>query len=199
MASVATMLLAITLILGLRIGDVPPWLNGPKVAKEAGDETKFLEIQARSDEGVAALIITACSRSAWRFFCAVCAQHVNHVLRRHEPLVREVVETYALDGILRPSHRANKRRNFPAAVFGMLTILFIAGLGAASDWSIDYPVHVERAANWVTPHLIAACVGIVITIAAFYFQAVKLQQQGEHIARIMDEVGRVRKEQGLNE
>jgi hypothetical protein len=199
MASVATMLLAITLILGLRIGDVPALVERAKAAQAAGNDTQFREIQARSDEGVAALInhrLFAIGVAIFVLF--VHSMSITYFVGTSR-WCREVVETYALDRNLAAIAQSNKRRNFPAAVFGMLTILFIAGLGAASDWSIDYPVHVERAANWVTPHLIAACVGIVITVAAFYFQAVKLQQQGEHIARIMEEVGRVRKERGLSE
>ncbi len=143
MASVATMLMAITLFLGLRIGDVPALADRAKVARDAGDE--------------------------------------------------------ALDRAFAEQAQNNKRRNFPVAVGGMLTILVIAGIGAASDWSVEYPVNVKRAALWATPHLIAACVGIGIMIVAFYFQALKLQQQGEHIARIMDEVARIRKERGLSE
>lgn len=199
MASVATMLLAITLILGLRIGDVPGLAERAKVAKEAGDEAQYLEIKARSDEGVAALInhrLFAIGVSIFVLF--VNSMSITYFVGTSR-WCREVVETYALDRAFAEQAQSNKRRNFPFAVGGMLTILFIAGIGAASDWSVDYPVNVERAAQWATPHLIAACVGIGIMIVAFYFQAVKLQQQGEHIARIMDEVGRVRKERGLND
>jgi hypothetical protein len=199
MASVATMLMAITLFLGLRIGDVPALADRAKVARDAGDEAKYLEIKARSDEGVAALVnhrLFAIGVSIFVLF--VNSMSITYFVGTSR-WCREVVETYGLDRAFAEQAQNNKRRNFPVAVGGMLTILVIAGIGAASDWSVEYPVNVKRAALWATPHLIAACVGIGIMIVAFYFQALKLQQQGEHIARIMDEVARIRKERGLSE
>jgi hypothetical protein len=199
MASVAVMLLAITLILGLRIGDVPELVERAKAAKQAGDETKFQEIQARSDLGVAAMInhrLFAIGVSIFVLF--VNSMSITYFVGTSR-WCREVGETYALDRAFAEQAQRNKRRNFPWALLGMLTILFIAGVGAASDWSVDFPVNVERAANWATPHLIAACAGIGLMIIAFYFQALKLQEQGQHIARIMDEVARIRRERGLSD
>lgn len=199
MASVAVMLLAIALILGLRIADVPELTERAQAADRAGDTVKLEEIRAKASDGAAALNthrLFAIGVSIFVLF--VNSMSITYFVGTSR-WCREVGETYALDRAFAEQAQRHKRRNFPWAVLGMLTILFIAGLGAAADWSVDYPVNVERAANWATPHLLAACSGIGLMIVAFYFQAVKLQQQGEHIARIMDEVARIRRERGLND
>ncbi len=197
MASVAVMLLAITLILGLRIGDVPEVAERARVAKNAGDEARYLELKERSDAGVLAL-------SNHRIFAigvAIFVLFVNSMSITYfvgtSRWCREVGETYALDHNFAEQAQSYKRRNFPWALLGMLTVLFIAGFGAASDWSVDGDV--ERAARWAMPHLVSACVGLGIMVVAFYFQALKLHEQGNHIARIMDEVARIRKERGLSD
>lgn len=199
MASVAVMLLAITLILGLRIGDVPELTERAKVAERAGETTKLEEIQAKAKTDAEALV----THRLFAIGTAIFVLFVNSMSITYfvgtSRWCREVGETYALDRAFAATAQSNKRRNFPFAVTGMLTILLIAGFGAAADWSVDYPVNVERAAQWATPHLIAACVGVGITVVVFYLQAMKLHEQGQHIARIMDEVARIRKERGLTD
>ena len=202
MASVAVMLLAITLILGLRVGDANDVLSLEQRAKEAldtGNKAQFAEYYERAQEHKAAL-------NTHRLFAigtAIFVLFVNSMSITYfvgtSRWCREVGETYALDRSFAEQAQSHKRRNFPWAVLGMLTILFIAGFGAASDWGYDFPNNVERAKTWSLPHLITACAGVGITIIAFYFQATKLHEQGQHIARIMEEVGRIRKERGLND
>src|SRR5262245_13580169 len=160
MASVAVMLLAITLILGLRVGDANDVLSLEKRAKEAldaGNKSQFDEYYERAQEHKAAL-------NAHRLFAigtAIFVLFVNSMSITYfvgtSRWCREVGETYALDQSFAVTAQSHKRRNFPWAVLGMLTILTIAGFGAASDWSVDYPANVERAAQWATPHLISAC------------------------------------------
>jgi hypothetical protein len=199
MASVAVMLLAITLILGLRIGDVPELTERAKAASQAGDTAKVEEIQAKAKTDADALV----THRLFAIGTAIFVLFVNSMSITYfvgtSRWCREVGETYGLEQNFAAIAQSHKRRNFPYAVLGMLTILFIAGFGAAADWSVDYPVNVERAARWATPHLISACVGVGVLVVAFYLQALKLHEQGNHIARIMDEVARIRKERGLND
>lgn len=80
---------------------------------------------------------------------------------------REVVEAYGLDWQLAEESRRLKRRSFPIAVCGMLTIVGIVALGGAADPGGS----ANQAAGWVMPHYLAAMAGIAFVAFAYYFQA----------------------------
>lgn len=71
---------------------------------------------------------------------------------------REVVDAFSLDAELAARSQRLKKRAFPWSLIAILLILFIAGLGAASD-----PVTLNPdAADWVEYHWGLAMLGIVV-------------------------------------
>ena len=71
---------------------------------------------------------------------------------------REVVQTYQLDPAPAEASQRLKRRAFPLALAGMLVVVAIGALGAASDPATGRPgTH-----DWVNIHLIAAMAGFGI-------------------------------------
>jgi hypothetical protein len=107
----------------------------------------------------------------------------------------EVVETYKLPKSLADESARVKRRSFPWAVIGMLTIVVIITLGAASDPSAMNHVH---SAKYVQTHMLVALSGIALIIWAFIKQAECLSAHAQVIEKIMTEVRRVRMERGLD-
>ncbi len=79
---------------------------------------------------------------------------------------REVVETYQLDPHLAAQSQQLKRRAFPWAVAGMLMMIVLVALGAASDPGANY----EGAANWITIHMMAAILGTALVAFSFLQQ-----------------------------
>jgi hypothetical protein len=108
---------------------------------------------------------------------------------------REVVETYRLDPTLIQRSQQLKRRTFPWALGGMLTMLVVVSLGAASDPGANF----EGGANWVTPHLMAAILGTGFVAYSFLVQVGRIGANYEIIESILAEVRRIRSERGLEE
>lgn len=103
---------------------------------------------------------------------------------------REVVEAYGLDEQLAQRSRSLKRRSFPFAFLGMITILAIVALGAASDPGAS----LASPASWVLPHTMAAMAGTVLIALAFYFQITAISANYQVINEILSEAQRVRNE-----
>lgn len=106
---------------------------------------------------------------------------------------KEVTETYHLDmERVRKSVRL-KRRAFAVALIGMLTVVGIIALGGAADPATG---RVGTQA-WTIYHLTAALAGAVL-IAWTYFAAWQyVWQQHAIIQEIVAEVGKIRRERGL--
>jgi len=106
---------------------------------------------------------------------------------------REVVETYGLDGELAARSARLKRKSFPLALLGMLTIVGVVALGAASDpgSAISHP-------RWLDWHLLAGLTGTGIVAASFYVQWTRMAANHVVIDQIMAEVRRIRAERGLD-
>ncbi len=97
----------------------------------------------------------------------------------------EVVDAYGLDPELAEKSRTLKRRSFPWALLGILTVLSIAALGAASD---PYASTADPS-SWVTLHWLAALAGTVLIGMAFYFQSHAVGANYGVIESILEEVG----------
>lgn len=106
---------------------------------------------------------------------------------------REVVETYGLDRALILRSSALKRRAFPWAVSAMLVIVAVSALGAAADPATRRP----WTADWVYPHLIGALVGWAFIAWAFWQEWLRIGDHHAVISDILNEVRRIRHEQGL--
>jgi hypothetical protein len=107
---------------------------------------------------------------------------------------KEVTETYRLDsGPLRRSTLL-KRRTFPWCVIGMLAVVAVGALGAASDPGTGRP----NTADMANVHLIAALGGLAF-IAWTYFQAwLNIAENQLVIQEIVGMVARIRQERGLD-
>jgi hypothetical protein len=110
---------------------------------------------------------------------------------------REVAETYHLDpSYVRRSARL-KRRAFPWAVTGMLTVVGIAALGAAADPAAAVRAQPPFGLAWSQVHLIGALAGTSFIAGSFVALWVLIDGHRQLILDILAEVRRIRAEKGL--
>lgn len=115
---------------------------------------------------------------------------------------KEVSETYRLppEFVLRANKL--KRRAFPISVMSMLIVVGIVALGGAADpgssFSRDLIARFGDNFAWADVHLGAALAGMALIAAGFYFQATYIHANQTIISEVMAEVGRIRKERGLD-
>jgi hypothetical protein len=107
---------------------------------------------------------------------------------------KEVIETYGISPQLAERSARLKRSTFPWALFGILAMFLVIGLGAAADPS---GANWQRSASYVLPHYLAAIVGLVVVIAAFWVQISRIAENYAVIEQILAEVQRIRAEQNL--
>jgi len=106
---------------------------------------------------------------------------------------KEVVDTYRLSADLSASSTRLKRRSFPFALLGMLTILGISALGAASD-----PGTLRMTtSSWVIPHYAAAVGGIGLLAVLFWLQSGLIHANTLVVEQILERVREIRREKGL--
>jgi len=107
----------------------------------------------------------------------------------------EVSAAYDIDNAKALESQRLKRRNFPRAVIGSLSILGIVVLGAAAD-----PDGMMRqdAVNYVNYHLVAAFLGIAIVAWSFFQQAHFVASNFLLIQDILDQVKAIRLAKGLD-
>ncbi len=107
---------------------------------------------------------------------------------------KEVTETYKLDPEpLRQSARL-KRRTFPWAIMGMLSVVGVAALGAASDPGTGG----KETAEWATIHLGGAFAGLAFIAWTYYRAWLNIVANQSVIKQIVDAVGVIRRERGLD-
>jgi hypothetical protein len=108
--------------------------------------------------------------------------------------VKEVCEAYELAPALPDKSNQLKRQTFPWSLTGIISILIIVALGAASDPGTLN----ESTANWVLPHSFAAVIGACLIVAAIVVQAFNLHQNAKIIDEVVEEVRRARVARGLD-
>lgn len=107
---------------------------------------------------------------------------------------KEVTEAYSLDaGPLRESTLL-KRRTFPWCVVGMLTVVGVGALGAASDPGANLP-HTQQTSTF---HLAAAWAGLCLVAWTYYRAWLNIVANQEVIDRIVGQVKAIRRERGLD-
>ncbi len=172
LAWLAVVMMAAALVLGLNVGDLHQ--------KPSADTLRWATVHRLS--GVAA---------------ALCVVLVNSIVMTYfigtSRWCKEVCETYQLDRSFIERSTQIKRRTFPWAVIGMLTVVGVIALGGAAD-----PGTLRAGTeNWVIPHLLGAMIGLVVVGWAFFVEWQNIQANHVVIADVLAEVRRIRLERGL--
>lgn len=176
LALVAVLFLALSLALGLRVGDP---LGG-------ADREAMGRIGLHFLCGLAAsLIVVLVMSIAVTYFIGTSRW------------CREVSETYRLDPRFALRSNQLKRAAFPYALGGMLVMVAIAALGAASDPAAAMQVQPVGDVSWATVHFGAALGGTALLGFAFVMLWLRIDEHRRVIAEILAEVHRIRAEKGL--
>jgi hypothetical protein len=111
---------------------------------------------------------------------------------------REVVETYSLDvELIRRSNRL-KRSTFPYALASILAIVGLVALGGAADPAARVRLPPLGDLTWTNIHFAAACLALCFIAYASFIQSHNIRENHTIINDVMAEVGRIRKERGLD-
>lgn len=106
---------------------------------------------------------------------------------------KEVCETYGLDASYSQRSDRRKSKTFPWSLLGIVTVLTMAALGAASDPGTFR----ETTAKWVSVHFIATIAGTLIIAYALWRQVQGIRIHQGIINEILEAVRVVREAKGL--
>ena len=175
LASLSLMLMAASLVIGLIIGDL--YADPPAEATLHWRGRHMMT-------GVAAALAVVFVE------CIVVTYFIGT-----SRWCKEVTETYRLPvDDLRESTRL-KRQTFPWCVLGIITVVAVGALGAASDPGTGRP----DTASWAGVHQVAALAGLFIVAWTYYQAWFKIAANQEVINRIVSQVQRIRLERGLDQ
>ena len=167
------LVMGVTLCLGLAIGDL---------YAEPSQQTLRLATAHRLAGPAAALMVVFVESIVVTYFIGTSRW------------CREVVQTYQLDPAPAEASQRLKRRAFPLALAGMLVVVAVGALGAASDPATGRPgTH-----DWVKIHLVAAISGFGFIAWTYYMAWNYIASNHAIIGQIVAEVARVRRERGLD-
>ena len=107
---------------------------------------------------------------------------------------KEVTETYRLPPNDLAESTRLKRRTFPWCVLGMLTVVGVSALGAASDPGTGR----AETAWWTEIHLAAAFGGLLVVAWTYYRAWLNIADNQRVIERIVAQVRQIREERGLD-
>jgi len=173
LASLAMLMMVVTLSIGLYVGD----LHRPNIDPRIQDWAMVHRMAGLAT----ALVVVLVNSIVMTYFVGTGRW------------CKEVVETYNLNRELIRRSTAIKRRAFPWTILAMLAIVGVSALGAAGD-----PVTRRPATeNWVTPHLIGAMAGIAFIGWAFIQEGIWIAAHHAVISQILEEVRRIRTDRGL--
>ena len=204
LAAFALAMMLLALVLGLRLGDL-------HAAKGEFDrnQAELASLEVRS--GDAARIETLRQRQAvlaeqirsvdphWLsgVAAAIAVLFANSIAVTYfigtNRWCKEVVDAYSLDRTYVAESTALKRRAFPWALVGMLSVIGVAFLGGLADPRISVPAGID----WPTVHFLAALTAIAVIALAFYVQWTHVVSHHALIGRVMNDVSRIRAERGL--
>lgn len=200
-SSIAIFFVSVALVLGLSLGDVQKSLGELQEVRA--------EIRARQDGRIdaAASSLSELTARAQRLAAAESWTSAHRLAGVAASLVvvlvysvcityfigtgkwcREVVETYELDPRLVDECNRNKRKAFPWSMIGILWAIGMVALGAAADPSTGR----SDTADWVTPHLLAALLGMVWLVWSFWAIHGHLVEQHRVISEVLEHVGKRR-------
>ena len=174
LASLSIILLVTALVLGLSMGDLNP---------DATQDTLHWAMVHRLTGVAAALVVVFVESVVVTYFIGTSRW------------CKEVVETYRLDRAIVVASNRLKRRTFPWALAGMLTVIAVAALGAAADPGSAMHHDAQAWAEW---HLVGALVGILLIVWTYVVAWNNILANHAIIQQLVDEVGRIRRQRGLD-
>lgn len=211
LALFALVLLAVNLLIGLSIGDynsaVSRWLDAAARVRNlerqrAPDAKELSEARAAREELNQTLAPQRKKVSLhWLFglSAALVTVLVNSVTVTYfigtSRWCKEVCDAYSLDQSLADRCARLKRRTFPWALCGILTVLGIVALGAAAEPGNSL---VKNSGAWVNFHLLGALLGVAVIGASFFVQAGSLSANYTLVQDVMNAVRHVRSDRGLD-
>jgi hypothetical protein len=175
LASLSLMLFAVALSLGLTIGDL--------YADPVTDATLVWRTRHMLTGIAAALAVVFVESIVVTYFVGTGRW------------CKEVTETYQLPTSDLLASNTLKRRTFPLALVGMLTVVGVSALGAASDPGTGR----AGTADMATWHLAAAFAGFCLVAWTYYRAWLNIADQQAVIQRIVAQVQRIRAEMGLDD
>jgi hypothetical protein len=107
---------------------------------------------------------------------------------------KEVVQTYRLDPVLVRESAQIKRRAFPWSLGGMLVVVAVGALGAASDPATGR----AGTENWTIVHFIAAIGGLALIAWSYVASWNAIEANQRVIDRVVEAVRQVRESRGLD-
>ena len=107
---------------------------------------------------------------------------------------KEVTETYALDTTALRHSTQLKRKTFPWCVLGMLAVVGVGALGAASDPGTGR----ANTAEMANVHLVASLVGLAFVSWTYYRAWLNIVENQQVIDQIVEMVRQVRGQRGLD-
>ena len=208
LAILSVLLLAVTLLFGLRIGDYNARYQQLVSAERArrGQPTAAgsAELQRQQDEldRLYADLELPRRRATRHILIAIVASLVAVLVNSISVTYfigtsrwcKEVVDAYQLDPELAVRSASLKRRTFPWSLMGILIVLLVVALGAASDPGTLRPT----TGRWVLPHLCAALCGVTIIAISFMLQVHNIRSNMEIVDRILGQVREIRLSRGLD-
>jgi hypothetical protein len=205
LALLSLSLMAVAMMLGLQLGNLHAATYRYQVvltelhrfeSHHAVDDPRMAELAREQDE-LEQKLHWATIHRLFGVAAALVAVLVNSIVITYfvgtSRWCKEVVETYGLDPSLALRSARLKRRTFPWATAGMLTVVAISALGAAADPMARFVADDGGA----MPHLIAALAGAALLAWAFFAEWNNVAANHEAIEKIMAAVKRVRAERGL--
>ncbi len=179
LGSLSLILILTALVLGLSVGDLynPPY----------GDEAAMDRLRG-----------TASVHRLTGIFAAICVVFVESIIITYfvgtSRWIKEVVTTYQLEVGLFNQSAELKRKTFPWAVMGMLAVVGMGALGAASDPSTGS----QTTADWTMIHFLSAFVGLVFIGYTYFIAWNNIAANHEVIQEIVTQVKNIRDERGLD-
>lgn len=207
--SVASLvLLAVAMVFGLRVGEYNEaysrLLKGQQAlnAERASLSEPEIKERERELESVFDELDAPQSRARTHILIGILASLVGVLVNSVSVTYfigtsrwcKEVVETYQLDPVFIQASARLKRRCFPCALGGMLLLLMIVALGAASD-----PGTLRASTGaWVLPHFTAALGGTALLAGLFSLQYSFISQNTQLVEQVLETVRKIRKERGMD-
>ncbi|MGE0610169.1 MAG: hypothetical protein AB7O62_23965 [Pirellulales bacterium] len=170
------LVLGVTMVLGLNIGDLRVLPN------DAAMQTKRMHFLMGVTAALAVVLVESIVATYFIGTSRWC---------------REVSETYGLSADYIVRGNRIKRRAFPHAVAGMLVAVAMASLGAAADPSANVQTKLPLGLEWSQAHLAGSFLGTAFIGLSFYMLWLHIDQHRHLIAEILEEVRKIRVSKNL--